>query len=387
MNKVYIGDNLEIMKGLQDNSVDAIITDPPYLTKNKKLTYSDNMSEEQWIEFMTLRLKECHRILKQTGTLLFNIDERMHIELQTILYEVFGKKNRICTFIWKKRSSAAMQAKFCTVEHEYICAYAKDIKKCIWNGIEQFTNDDRLEAFKKHNLVGTNIKNSNYPLYIEHGKTEADKATPFVITGNTNDPQRNGENKKKTYPLYYSDKDENEISLTPFPGSIEIKPMNGKKPGCWRSIPETCQKLIDADMLVVKNGKIYQKQYAHYQFNRKTGKLEPFTRTKPIRTLILEPSNLQSNKEIKAIFDGESPFTYAKPLDLVKKLIKLTTKEGDTILDIFAGSGTTGQAAFELNRNFTLLQINEGNIPALLKERLNKTIGKDNYKEYECKNL
>ena len=215
-------------------------------------------------------------------------------------------------------------------------------------------------------------------MYIDDGY----KLSKLDIIGDNEKPQNS-----QIYPLNVST---TKISLTAFPGSIKIYPMNGNKIDCWRSIAATTQKLIDADMLVIKYGrdgkpKIYQKQYQNYKFNKKTCQLEPFVRTNPIGTILMGdkyPTNKRSNMEIKEIF-GDSLFTYSKPLDLIKNLIKVISNPGDTILDLFAGSCTTGQAAFELGRNFILIQLPEngieGEIPELGKFRLNKTIGEENY--------
>jgi hypothetical protein len=146
-------------------------------------------------------------------------------------------------------------------------------------------------------------------------------------------------------------------------------------------VPATCQKLIDANMLIVKNGKIYQKQYAHFAFDKKTGQLVPTVRTTPIRTILtgdLYPTNLRSNKEIKEIF-GSSAFTYCKPKALIENLLKIVSNPGDIVCDPFAGSGTTGGAAYRLGRSFILMQLEENGIPELTKIRLNKEVGKDNY--------
>ena len=140
-NILYIGDNLEVMKKLKDNSVDCILTDPPYKTTNNKLTYKDNRKDQEWLDFMEPRMRECHRILKKTGTLLIFIDSNMQAELQTLLYKVFNKRNYITTFIWKKKLSSSAQSKFATVEHEYIIAVAKDIKHCRWNELVQFPKE------------------------------------------------------------------------------------------------------------------------------------------------------------------------------------------------------------------------------------------------------
>ena len=337
---------------MADSSVDNIITDPPYYTSNTRLNYKDTWkSEGEWLQFMEERIVECHRVLKDTGTLLIFISVHMQVELQALIYKIFSKRNFITTFIWKKKSSVTSQNRFAEIEHDYIIAVAKNKKKCKWNGIPQFECKDTAHQFMCNNVgegrgnVGIG-PNQNYPIYISATK----------------------------------------ISLTPFPGSIEINPVNGTDQGCWRAIPATAQKYIDANMLIVKqtkkgDPKIYQKQYAHFTFDKKLCKLVPIVRSFPIRTILLGdkyPGNHKSNAEIKKIF-GRSAFTYSKPIDLIKNLIKIISNEGDTILDIFAGSGTTGQAAYETNRKFILIQLNENNIPQLTEERLVKTIGKDNF--------
>ncbi len=450
-NKLYIGDNLTILQTLADKSIDAIITDPPYYTSNKHLTYNDTWKNEtQWLDFMRQRLIECRRVLKDTGTILMHIDEFMHIELQQLFYKVFGKNNKLCTFIWRKKYSCSNQSKYAVIEHEYIIAFAKNKKHCRWNGILQFEPKDTQVPFdavsnKQYNNAET-MPNNNYSLYY--------RDVGFKKTGNINEqsPNQNysiytntgikyDENidqrgiygaKRLDEPLYqsqrfdkctqnrnaetrpklYYDKidgygeyrletlsqtgngsfkqwqdefsiygDAHKISLTPFPGAVEIRPMNSGKPGCWRAIPATCQKLIDANMLIVKNNKIYQKQYANFTFNRKTGKLEPFIRTTPVRTILQGekfPSNTRSNAEIKKIF-GSSKFTYAKNSVLVENLLKIISNPGDVVLDIFAGSGTTGGAAFKLDRKFILIQIEENGIPDLTIQRLNYEVGVENY--------
>ena len=58
-----------------------------------------------------------------------------------------------------------------------------------------------------------------------------------------------------------------------------------------------------------------------------------------------------------------------KPLGILRRVIQASSKEGDLVLDFFAGSGTTGAAAAELNRNFILIDQNPESIE-VIKERL-----------------
>jgi len=175
MNTLYIGDNLTILQTLGDNSIDAIYTDPPYFTGNKKLTYSDTWKNEQeWLDFMRPRLEECKRVMTEKATMLIHIDENMHVELANLIYQVFGKKNHITTFIWKKKSSSSSQSKYCTQEHEYILSVCKDKKYCKWNGIPQFEikgttypKADQVDDYteKQQFDLTDGMEGSNYPIY------------------------------------------------------------------------------------------------------------------------------------------------------------------------------------------------------------------------------
>src|ERR1039457_3220823 len=123
------------------------------------------------------------------------------IELATIHNKVFGKKNHITTFCWKKRSSASNQSKFTTQEHEYIIAVAKDIKKAKWNGIPQFEPKDNdsvpLVCQKATFLANGGRINQQCPLY--HGADPNDITTELKKTGNKITSHR----ESMIYPLYH----------------------------------------------------------------------------------------------------------------------------------------------------------------------------------------
>ena len=65
-------------------------------------------------------------------------------------------------------------------------------------------------------------------------------------------------------------------------------------------------------------------------------------------TSFVSSTNQEGARMVAEIF-GDRAFNYAKPLSLIKNLLRQATRPGDTILDFFAGSGTTGQAVLELN--------------------------------------
>lgn len=93
-NICYQGDCLEVMKNFKDNSVDLIITSPPYNLGNSHHTgnkrhkaYDDNLPEQEYQKWQIEVLNECYRILKNTGSLIYNHKNRIKNGIQITPYE------------------------------------------------------------------------------------------------------------------------------------------------------------------------------------------------------------------------------------------------------------------------------------------------------------
>ena len=94
INKIICGDCLEIMKEILNNSIDMIITSPPYNlgnshhTGNKRhKTYDDNLSEIEYQKWQIKILEECYRILKDNGSMIYNHKNRIKKGVQITPYE------------------------------------------------------------------------------------------------------------------------------------------------------------------------------------------------------------------------------------------------------------------------------------------------------------
>lgn len=162
------------------------------------------------------------------------------------------------------------------------------------------------------------------------------------------------------------------------PGSVTKEEMearklrNPKSDFCWRWSKDLFEFGYKNGFIVVKeNGsnRIYTKTYqnATIEKNEKGYFIDFKQRTKSISSLDLldnEFSNDNSKKDLIGILN-EAVFEYSKPVSLVKKLALVGMNEKEVFLDFFAGSGTTGQAIIELNkedggnRKFILVQIPE----------------------------
>lgn len=149
------GDNLHALKLLQESylgQVKLIYIDPPYNT-GSDLVYRDNFSEgkdayeaksgqvdeagyrlvanmesngrfhSDWLTMVYPRLKLASRLLTDDGVILISIDDAEQASLRRMADEIFGERNFVAQLVWEK--GRKNDAKFFSVGHEYVLVYAK----------------------------------------------------------------------------------------------------------------------------------------------------------------------------------------------------------------------------------------------------------------------
>ncbi len=113
LNKIYCIDVLDGLRKLSDCSVDLIITSPPYNlgnhhhTGNKRhKTYDDNMCEKEYQKWQINVLNECFRVLKETGSMIYNHKNRIKGGKQITPYEWILKTDFVVKqeIVWVNRS-------------------------------------------------------------------------------------------------------------------------------------------------------------------------------------------------------------------------------------------------------------------------------------------
>ncbi len=188
MNKIYFGDNLPILQGMESESVDLIYIDPPFNTgKTQKRTtiktvqsetgsrkgfqgksyettklgtksYADSF--DSLVDFLRPRLEEAYRILKPYGSLYFHIDYREVHYCKILLDEVFGRECFLNEIIWAYDYGGRAKSKW-PPKHDNILYYVKNPESYIFNAGEI----DR-EQYIAPGLVG--------PIKAERGKLPTD---------------------------------------------------------------------------------------------------------------------------------------------------------------------------------------------------------------------
>lgn len=192
-NAIIEGDNLEVLKLLQrsyHNKIKMIYIDPPYNTGNDNdFVYRDNFRDglrqyqlwsgqvaddgsklttngdhagrihSRWLSMMYPRLQLAKSLLKDDGVIFISIDDHEVHSLRMVMDEIFGEENFLVQFTWEK--TRKNDAKLFSVGHEYMLVYAKNLaqikeNKTIWREQKPGAKEI-LEKYKSlRNTFGNN---------------------------------------------------------------------------------------------------------------------------------------------------------------------------------------------------------------------------------------
>ena len=127
-NKIYCGNNLDIMKTMDIESIDLIYLDPPYFSQKNYEDFTDFWNSlDDYLTFMKLRLQEMHRILKNTGSIYLHVDWHAVHYLKVEMDKIFGYNNFQNEIIWCYNSPVNSHNRFCR-KHDNILFYTKSNK-------------------------------------------------------------------------------------------------------------------------------------------------------------------------------------------------------------------------------------------------------------------
>ena len=327
------GDNLHSLKLLEKThkgKIDVIYIDPPYNTGNKDFIYSDKMvglddgfRHSKWLSFMKTRLDLAKALLSEKGLIFISIDDNEVAQLKLLCDEVFGFGNFRGQIVRATGTPTGQGNAILSNEFDYILVYSKT-DKAVFNGVPFDEEDEKI-----------------YNLQDEYGKY---LLRPLRKTG--------GEDKREDRPsMFYPVISPDGTEVFPIaPSGYESR---------WRCQKSTYENLLSEHRIEWKkdkNGwKVYQKFYLE-------GRLK-------------QPSNLwvgiEGNKKatitLKNIL-GVNDFSFPKPVELISRVLQISSQKDSIVLDFFAGSGTTAQAVMELNkqdggnRRFILCTNNENGI-------------------------
>ncbi|MEG1313026.1 MAG: site-specific DNA-methyltransferase, partial [Bacilli bacterium] len=363
------GDNLHslyLLEKTHKEKIDVIYIDPPYNTGNEDFVYNDKIIDgldgykhSKWLSFMEKRLRIAHELLSKEGVIFISIDDNEQAQLKLLCDQIFDDINNQGIIIVKSTPNARDYGHVGKT-HEYVLMYSKNEQYTKTNMLsdkdKKFKYEDAKGPFNIHPLYNSNeaFTNENRPnLYY-----------PFFL--NTKSKDKNG---------FY------EISLSKQEGWILIYPPKSLKNAVqfvWRWGKAKAKENINVEIIGYKtNG-----EYRIVQKMRNSKKI--------IRSILDDASftTRRGTAEIEELFNHKK-FNFPKPKELIKTLMRVATQNNSIVLDFFAGSGTTGHAILELNkedggnRKFILCTNNENNIcQEITYERIKKV--NNGYKDKEA---
>lgn len=323
------GDNyhsLSVLNYTHCRMIDVIYIDPPYNTGNKDFTFNDSYVDRddpwrhsKWLSFMKKRLVLAKNLLKENGTIFISIDDNEFAQLKLLCDEIFNENNFVIDIIWNSRKSVSNDA-IISLNHNHTLLYAKNISV--------LRNDK-----KKFRLPAKEDKFSN-PDNDHRGSWVAD---PFEAAGIR---------KNLSYGI-----------KNPNTGEI-FYPVKGRH---WAVLEEEYFRLLKDKRIVFGRsgkGKPQRKRFL-------SGALEKGSTPKSIWDDVGTTTN--GTQELEDIM-GKKMFNNPKPVSLIRRILELATDKNSIVLDFMAGSGTTGHAVLEHNkedsgdRRFILCTNNENNI-------------------------
>ena len=379
MNFLIEGDNLASLKLLEKThkgKIDLIYIDPPYNTGAKNWKYNndyvdgnDLFKHSKWLSFMKNRLLLAKELLSVYGIIILTIDDYEIENITLLLNEIFGEDNRLGTIIIKNNPSGRSTVSGVSIAHEYALFYGRSGSSKLGRlprnekQLERYGEKDDIGYFewvnfRKHGGYKEDAPTMYFPIFIKKD------ATAFRI------PQLKWDSSQNEYILLENPNDDEFIS---YPLDEAGRPRRWK----W-GLERTMSSQGDMCVRLDRN-----KCPAVYIKSR--------MKDEGMLPLTVWDDKKYSSTEYGTNFLSEilggKLFEYPKSIYAVVDSLKVGNAfQYATILDFFAGSGTTGHAVMKLNaedggkRKFILCTNNENNICRdVTYERIKRVIDKENY--------
>jgi len=383
------GDNLHSLKLLEKThkgKIDVIYIDPPYNTGEKDFIYDDVFIDQddsyrhsKWLSFMSERLIIARNLLSIEGAIFISIGDDELYQLMALLNEVFGDENYINLVSVKTKNAAGVSGggedKKLKKNLEYLLIFAKDI-----NRLEKFDTVYKLTEIEEllNYYSDNNISWKYTSVLIYEGEKE--------YIGSTKDGS--GEEikiYKRINPIFKSigqiireenisvgevyKKYFNKIHMTAMPQS-SIRPRVMNYVGTENLDSKSLYSIEYIPISGRNKGKLYEQFYKGQKMRliawfSDVGILNDIgVFKKDIEGTYWDGIELNNlSKEGNVVFANGK-----KPVNLVARIISMMNCKNATVLDFFAGSGTTGHAVMQLNkedggkRQYILCTNNENNI-------------------------
>lgn len=395
------GDNLEVLKLLQkiySGKIKMIYIDPPYNT-GKDFVYPDNYTDNldtylrytgqrdaegvrvssnvegsgrfhtNWLNMMYPRLKIARSLLSDKGIIFISINEKEHSNLMKVCFEIFGEENYFGDFIWNTEGNTDNQYAV-KINHEYIVAFYKNsnfANEAVGFVVDPNTRKDSnlWKGFADNNINKNNPANPPAILELPVGFPSSEESLSYkakIVDEKfflqTKKDKYISDSVKEKYqienlsglPIKLDDMIVENYKLKQ-PCRIYVGMANREK--LQEYISNGCQKIPDGEDTI----EFYINSNAAVRYRKDKAK---------VRNILSVLRNFGTTERTKTYLRNLGiPYDYPKPVDLIRYLILIGCESDGTVLDFFAGSGTTAEAVLKQNsedghnRSYILVQLPE----------------------------
>lgn len=369
-NLYIVGDNLDALKhllGSYAGQVKCIYIDPPYNTGSDGFVYNDDfgftpaqlvdrigLSEDEaerildlqgksshsaWLTFMYPRLQLARELLSDDGVIFISIDDNEQSNLKMLCDEVFGEQNFLAQISVKNNPRGRQSNTSIAPTHDYVFVYARANENVELSGrpltLDETKEFDLTDEIGNYRLLGLRQRGV--------ASLRADRPDMF-------------------FPIYVCPETLS-ISLNSEPGWVEVLP---KKPdgreGRWMWGKQKCvseKERLVAKIIAKRNEfDIFVKDY----LRRDSGD----ERTRKVFSIWDDKTFNQQvgTQEVKNLL-GSDVASFPKPTPLLRRIIEIGSRPGDTVVDFFSGSASTADALLQLNaedggdRKYVMVQLPE----------------------------
>lgn len=311
LNFLLEGDNLASLKLLEKThrgKIDVIYIDPPYNTGNsfiyddKIIDDTDSFKHSKYTSFISERLYIAKNLLSSKGYIFISIDDKELSVMRLICDEIFGESRFLTTIGWEKRTK---------------CQNTDTAKKMLQPKIEYilvYKNFNERAEFNCH-IIGEKV----YPEKDDSGIYRLEEVGQMGATG----IRGRG---TMVFPI------------------LGILPREGNQ---WKIGQDTVNEFEERKDLLIENGKPFRKIRPS---DESVENLKPFWALFSAEQFGTAES--AKNELNKILGTKEHGFETVKTIQMIEELIFQASNNNSTILDFFAGSGTTGQSVLECNKDY-----------------------------------
>ncbi len=340
---------LQILQPRYRNETDCIFIDPPYNTGGDGFVYKDSYQHSSWLSMLSDRLFLARQLMSDESILAISIDDNEQARMQLALVRAFGEAAFIGNAIWQKKYAPANDAINLAVTHDYVVLFSPALGSA--DGptkpiIRRLPRSGENDAYKNPDDDSRGVwKAGDYT----SNKSADERPNLYYAITNPNTGEEVWPSRDRVWAYTKERHEENVANNQVWWG----KDGKARVPSFKRFLTDVRDRAVAS---------IWEWEEVGH--------------------------NDQAKKELKAMFPAGDRFETPKPVKLMTRVLQIAPckEEDTTVLDFFAGSGTTGVAAIELNRQtettrkYILVEAGQY-FDALLRNRITKAVYSPEWKE------